>query len=701
MKKSIILIALFSFNLTFAQNFISQTNLKITDNEELNNNNFQYLESFKPSPETDTDFEWDTLFLSFNAECTYIRVIGPGYYFTHWDVTWLTPTLCYIMLINSHEYTLGVTWQNYNLKKNWTVFKQNYSISESDTLEFNSTEAIYTINLNPVDVDGTPFQELYGANQGKIYAMFPWGKGYYPFYVSCSPEWVSYFSELSANIKLQCSSINFDVQINNQAFFVEYPALDGISQNHSLTNQPEDFIKTNLQLTLLNEEDYQMMVGFENGVACNHYSGFLWKFDNGLGLCGIDNTDHWNGEIYLINQENEGFDNIVQLTSETLKEVSIRTIIETAFIENINDSIGSYLSLETPYNVYKTGSNDTLFFGESSSTLSFNWFNSFPNQTSIWAWNGKNSCILNDWVAPRDGLLYQLKDEDGNVIHEIILPVHAYQGLQGEVSELGNYSVEVTNFACPIQNYSGQSKLISSFELGGEDAIPPFINPVQFRNDQNKPTYRINTGAMLALFFSAMDYYLEIDSLAEYPSMIYQAVQDDKTKVFIKEYSSEIWQEVAVEKYYEDSIAGYYYKCDLSEFTNLDSSALDLKISVSDMSSNETECIIKPAILIDGFIITGQTESFLTPDIGLNIFPNPTSSLINCQILSEVRCDLNLNIYDINGKKVLVNKTNLVEGENMLELDLVDSSGSHFEPGIYFCVFHINDRTLTRKIIVE
>lgn len=156
-----------------------------------------------------------------------------------------------------------------------------------------------------------------------------------------------------------------------------------------------------------------------------------------------------------------------------------------------------------------------------------------------------------------------------------------------------------------------------------------------------------------------------------------------------------------MEKYYEDTIAGYYYKSDLSAYTNLDSSALDLKIYIEDTSGNTSECTVSPAILIDGFIITGQTESYLIPEIDINVFPNPASSFINFQISSKSNSKVDLNIYDINGKNVLTKKTIIKEGENMIKLDLTDNSGNIFEPGVYFCVFNIDGKNITRKIIVD
>jgi len=698
MRKSIIILALFACNALMAQSYLPILDYEFTELED-----GVLVETAKPYSYwmellKDSIYEWDTLYISLDKNHFGVSVIGPYYNFTQSHFTWLTQKFGYILLVNEHEYFIGI---HFNESPDLLfIFKENYTISETDTLEFLSSDAIYEISVNPVDVNGTPFSQLSGSNKYDMGIMAPQGQGYSPsFLVGYLPEYYNiYLSELSSNIKIQFSSINFDIEINNSASVIEFPVLDGINENHLMVNQPEDFIKTNIQMYITNEEVDKTLVGFIRWIYWKGFKGGYWYWGVGQGSSFIiNNTNFWNGELYLIGNESEDFDNSLCLVAKTENEDIPYTSCSSGFLEINNDSICTSDYFELPYNIYKAGNNDTLFFGDSPSTLSFNWFNNLPDANFINT-IGSNYCMLSEVVSPIDGLLYQVKDDNGTVVYEDILQ----ESMQFNTGESGNYSVEITNLACPIQVYSGTSKLITSFNLGTEDASPPVINPVQFRNNQNKPAYKIDTNDDLSLLFSATDYYIITDSIYGGELLEYQPIFNDSTRVFVKEYSSEIWQEVNVEKYHEDSISGYYYKSDLSGYTNLDSSALDLKVSIADYAGNTTEVIINPAVLIDGFTITGETANFLLPEINLNIYPNPTTSYINVQISSEYKSDMILSIYDVKGKLVLQNNLELIDGSNTFQIDLSkDQTGNKIEPGVYFCIFKIDDKTIARKIIVE
>jgi hypothetical protein len=77
--------------------------------------------------------------------------------------------------------------------------------------------------------------------------------------------------------------------VNNNVFLVEFPVLDGIYEYHVLINQPEDYIKTNLQSYITNSEVDGMMIGFMSGIVFRSCNGGQ-KWLRGGWILYIDKT---------------------------------------------------------------------------------------------------------------------------------------------------------------------------------------------------------------------------------------------------------------------------------------------------------------------------------------------------------------------------------------------------------------------------
>ena len=73
----------------------------------------------------------------------------------------------------------------------------------------------------------------------------------------------------------------------------------------------------------------------------------------------------------------------------------------------------------------------------------------------------------------------------------------------------------------------------------------------------------------------------------------------------------------------------------------------------------------------------------------LRIFPNPASNFINIEMLNSNFRDYSFNITDLSGKLLLNTK-------NSKKIDI-----SKLSPGIYFGTMNVEDRKLTKKIIIS
>ncbi|MBM3448542.1 MAG: T9SS type A sorting domain-containing protein, partial [Bacteroidetes bacterium] len=63
----------------------------------------------------------------------------------------------------------------------------------------------------------------------------------------------------------------------------------------------------------------------------------------------------------------------------------------------------------------------------------------------------------------------------------------------------------------------------------------------------------------------------------------------------------------------------------------------------------------------------------------LNVFPNPTSEILNMEFGQEMSDLIQIDLYDLTGKKVMSSQNNVSAGNNFLQINIAE-----LESGIYF-----------------
>jgi hypothetical protein len=63
----------------------------------------------------------------------------------------------------------------------------------------------------------------------------------------------------------------------------------------------------------------------------------------------------------------------------------------------------------------------------------------------------------------------------------------------------------------------------------------------------------------------------------------------------------------------------------------------------------------------------------------LNVFPNPTSEILNIEFGQEMSDLIQIDLYDLTGKKVMSSQNNVSAGNNFLQINIAE-----LESGIYF-----------------
>jgi len=80
----------------------------------------------------------------------------------------------------------------------------------------------------------------------------------------------------------------------------------------------------------------------------------------------------------------------------------------------------------------------------------------------------------------------------------------------------------------------------------------------------------------------------------------------------------------------------------------------------------------------------------------LHLFPNPAREFLTIELSANYNSDVDLEIVDLLGQRVAIQQDKLVEGPNLLRVNL-----SSLAAGIYFLQVNSGKATVSRKFVVS
>jgi hypothetical protein len=82
-------------------------------------------------------------------------------------------------------------------------------------------------------------------------------------------------------------------------------------------------------------------------------------------------------------------------------------------------------------------------------------------------------------------------------------------------------------------------------------------------------------------------------------------------------------------------------------------------------------------------------------------YPNPFSSLTNIEYLLSTTGEIDLSIYDIQGRLVqTLVSGKMSAGRHSVTWDRTDRQGYNVSSGVYFCRFSVGNHTETRQMVI-
>ncbi|NQT77442.1 MAG: T9SS type A sorting domain-containing protein [Bacteroidetes bacterium] len=523
----------------------------------------------------------------------------------------------------------------------YLVFRENYEFTGQDTIFLSASEAIHEINFDPVDENGNflgnqagTFSALFTlvfdlANGGIVPSSWGW-LGNSNYYIS------DYYGE---TIDLFFGSSITSPYSGDPTYIIEYPLLDSITQDVTLTNNPDDLANAVLNYTYYDKRDYNK-IGI--GIMLK-----LVAFTGNYGIWGMTSfmqqaaNPNWECDLYMDMQDSEKFGYCLRHKMDYIEDGESYNYIQS-YYDEYNDSIAGFLAFLPEADEYYVNAYDTLFFGNGTSYYWSNWSN-FSNRISCVS---DNMGMWGNYFTPFTNTnTYVIKDANGNTIQEGTGLEILVDGLEPD-----KYTVELLNSSCHFNGYTGSSTLFASFDKSKADPNPPPLKEIQLLNAENTMKYHFEAGEEVLLKFSASDF---IGYDPYHVGIGFQPVVDSLTVVSIKEHSETDWSDVYCQIVYSDSIIGYQYQSTLTDYMLNDSAMYDVRILVEDYSGNTSEYSFYPAFIYGDFIVgvpEGTSNSINRSNI--NIAPNPVHENLYLSNIVASDNSLNYEILNPNGQVV-------------------------------------------------
>jgi hypothetical protein len=119
-------------------------------------------------------------------------------------------------------------------------------------------------------------------------------------------------------------------------------------------------------------------------------------------------------------------------------------------------------------------------------------------------------------------------------------------------------------------------------------------------------------------------------------------------------------------------------------------------VTVTDANGCSVCCRIKITCAATSQLSASSASALVGKQGDAAIAPNPTKGLVKLTVNAKAAGSASINVYDMNGKKLMSEKTSVTQGSNIKSLDL-----SKYTKGLYSIEFVTGSEKKTMKVIVE
>ncbi len=523
------------------------------------------------------------------------------------------------------------------------VFRENYEFDGQDTVFLSASEAIHQIDYVPLDENGTYLGDInFGAYViNKFSLAFDLSNG----------GLATMNFEIFETVKIFVSDYHGEIDMflaseleypftgyNYKSYFIEYPEQDSITQPITLTNEPGDLATAVLNYSYYDKRDFDKIGLGDFMKFCSPFTGqpTIW---GSISYSQQPAHKTWKGSWYMDMQDSDKFG----FCKQHYMKCDNNPYIASPYFDEHNDSIAGFRGFTPEADIHYINDYDTLFFGKG---LSFYWPIWTVSHSHISCTSDNMGLFGNYFYRDYVTDIYKIMDDAGNIINE-------GSGLEiaCNLPELGQYTIQQKNTFCPFNGYIGSSTLNSTTFTSKTDRNPPPISQIQLINENNTMKYHFEIGEDIFLKFSSSDFIYYNDN---HIGTNFQAIVDSVTNVSIKQHNHSEWIKADCEKIYSDSIIGFQYQAELSEYLVNDSAMYDLKIYVIDYSGNSSELTFSPAFIYGNFTV-GLPDNLDGNNLNeiITFSPNPANDYVSISHVEALNgASVTYEIINTNGSVV-------------------------------------------------
>lgn len=646
--------------------------------------------------ESPTLVNTDTLFLTFFRNTSSFALYSDSCSKSSSSFTWTVPFTQGYWVVDPGTYILCALYMIHDpiddsIQHHMIVYE---NVVVNGTTHFMvDSNAFNRIQMNGVDHNGTPIYELPGLASDHVTVFIPVQQGFCFFGNEFYHSKQYYISSVSPAIKILTGCSYREVFNDHLIYLVENPMMHGIDSSITMTNNPAAFTQSNFHIPFSNINKSDVDFGILTGVKWKFPSNGLPYYLLGGVMYNLGAVEQWSGMIYtdmvLDTLAGFGFRTLYGLEAQQ----SLIYKLNTDIFDEINDSVGFLETLKPFPGAITVSQEDTINVGFGCRYYASWWNNNRLVPMTIKGDNWAIGIMRELYYPKENDQYYTLFDPSGSVV------------ISGNGPDIpwmsggpGVYTAFIIDSSYTRGGYSGTYSAEFKFDLTRYNPNPPEIKMIRTTDENRVNVWNIQSGDPLFVHFNAGGYrHYEIngDYQEEYIPLI-----DDSTKMFVRDYYSTEWMEVPVVKLGEDSYMGSSYKADLSGHTNIDSTALCLKITVVDQYLNRNTSIINPAVII-GDVLTGISD----PGVGYNeliirCYPNPFNETMNVTITSIDAISPVVYLYDFQGK-LIQTLTNYSQTERMIKFiwNGRDLFGNTVPTGVYMYDIIIGDKRYAGRVI--
>ena len=510
------------------------------------------------------------IFLSFDKPPTYFTIADKNNTYSSYNADWNDDYTQAELILPSSTYDITSFFIQYNvdslgsIQNMKIVNKEKVMVEDGSSIFINTDDAKNQVYFEGTDEVG---KELINKSNwaGSFYLLYPDStqlKSYESFPINSETE--LNFSDMSTDFSLLFGEFEKDFN-TNKIYVYQHDIVKGINSDIHLKDNPDNnYITANLDIYLCPFIDSHKLC-FGN-ISWTH-DGYGANFKDPVEL----STNHWSGKLYMTKNKSNQYGFSTSIFESLAEDDNHRySWFETDGLKIKNDSIGFHSLFDSTSTKYMVPNGGEIAIGKGISVPNSNIFNQY--------WSTDFTYLSNPGFQGQFGeyrysdfvnTTYKLFNSNDDIMRQGNFFNNS--GINLNALSAGNYRLEMKHSNYTIEKERGTLTMDFNFNKEGNSSVnPPMIETIQILNSKNIPSTLLGKNEKANILFSVVNFSL-----------------GDSVSLFVKEQNSNIWNPLNVKYLHYDPHYGFMYSADLSNYTNFDSAALDLKLDLVDGGLND------------------------------------------------------------------------------------------------------------------